>query len=92
MCPCCVLGAIFIAQILGVIRWVKRTILKQEVKPEEEYWKPESMLTPKMQALFHNKKKMAIIGGVIAAEIIAFVLLLKFDGFMFIKHFFMMLQ
>ncbi len=92
MCPCCVLGAIFIAQILALVRWFQIKVLKKEVKPEEEYWKPESMLSPKMQALFHNKKKMTIIGSVIVLEIAAFILLLKFDGFMFIKHFFMMLQ
>lgn len=82
----------FIAQILGLGRWFQVKILKKEIKPEDEYWKPESVLTPNMQALFHNKKKMSIIVGVIATEIAAFVLLLKFDGFMFIKHFFMMLQ
>lgn len=92
MCPCCVLGAIFIAQILAVIRWFQKKVLKKEVKPEEEYWKPESILTPKMQTLFHNRKKMAVIGAVIVAEVTAFILLLKFDGFMFIRHFLMMLQ
>ena len=92
MCPCCVLGVIFIAQILALVRWFQKKILKKDIKPEDEYWKPESILTPKMQALFHNNKKLAIISIVIVLEVAALVLLIKFDGFMFIKHLFMMLQ
>lgn len=88
MCPACVIGVVFLAQLMGSWRWFRRVILKKPVKDEELYWKPQSMLTPRMQAFAADKKKVAVTLILLAAESTAAVVIYKMDGFMFISKLF----
>ena len=89
MCPACVAGAVFLAQIFALWRWFRRVVLKNPVADDEDYWDPVCMLSPRMQAIVADKRKLALLFAVIALELVAAVVLLKIGGFRFIKHWLM---
>lgn len=92
MCPACVIGVVFVAQLLGIGRWFSRVILRHPVKDEELYWDPRIMLTSKMQAFASDKKKVLLTAIILAAEVAAAILIFRSGGFMFFKHLFTLLQ
>lgn len=92
MCPACVAGAVFLAQIFAVWRWFRRAVLKNPVPDDEDYWNPVCMLSPRMQAIASDKRKLAALFAVITLEVIAAVVLLKIGGFQFIRHWLMKLK
>lgn len=85
MCPACVAGVVFLAQLLAIWRWFRRVVLRNPVEDDEDYWDPKCMLSPKMQALASNRRKLAVLMIVIVIEIIVAFIILKNGGFMFIR-------
>lgn len=89
MCPACVIGVV-LAQLLAVVLWFQKVILKKDLKDKEQYWDPKLLLTPKMQAFSSNKKKVTIT--YIIAEIVAAIIIFQHGGFGFFNRLWLMLQ
>lgn len=92
MCPACVAGVIFMAQIFAVWRWIQRVIFRKPIRDDEDYWNPKSLLNSKMQAFAADKKKVTLLFLIIVLEIIVAIVILKSGGFMFLKHLLMKLK
>ncbi len=92
MCPACVAGVVFLAQLLAIWRWFRRVVLRNPVEDDEDYWDPKCLLSPKMQALAADRRKLAVLFIVIGIEFIAAWIILRNGGFMFIRHLLMKLK
>lgn len=68
--PCCVIGALFILQIMACVRWFKRVILKKEPdENEENIWIPPKVkMRDKLKSIFSDNKRRKIIIGFLFFE------------------------
>ena len=70
-----------------------RDIKKTGEKDEDSYWVPEkTLLSPRMQKLMANKKRMTLVCCIMAAETIAAVVIFQAGGFDFVNELAMLLQ
>lgn len=91
MCPACVVGILFAAQLFAVARWFKRVVLKKPVEDDADYWTPDiSMLSPRMQAFARDKRKVIMTVAVLAVEIALVIIIYNTVGFGFVKKIFAM--
>lgn len=92
MCPACVVGILFAAQLFAVARWFRRVVLKKPLEDDADYWTPGiSMLSPKMQAFARDKRRVTATVLVLAAEIALVVVIYHTVGFGYIRSFLAML-
>lgn len=91
MCPACVVGILFAAQLFAVARWFRRVVLKKPLEDDADYWTPGiSMLSPRMQAFAKDKRKVAVTVIALAAEIALVIIIYNTVGFGYLKRFFAM--
>lgn len=86
MCPACVVGILFAAQLFAVARWFRRVVLKKPLEDDADYWTPGiSMLSPRMQAFAKDKRKVAVTVIALAAEIALVIIIYNTVGFGYIS-------
>lgn len=91
MCPACVVGILFAAQLFAVARWFRRVVLKKPLEDDADYWTPGiSMLSPRMQTFAKDKRKVAVTVIALAAEIALVIIIYNTVGFGYLKRFFAM--
>ena len=86
--PCCVIGAMFMLQLLAVVRWFKRVILrKAPTEDEKDLWtRPKEKLRFKVKKTLSDPGRKKVFIMILAAEAILFVAVWMIGGFKIFRH------
>lgn len=86
--PCCVIGALFALQLMAVVRWFKRTVLRQEPAEEDEnLWIPQrTKLRDKLKCIFSDPKRRRKIIILFCLEVVLVAVVWLLGGFEAIWH------
>jgi hypothetical protein len=82
MLPCCMAGAFFIIQFMGIYRWFCRKVLKKDMGNEEDYWHPTKVkFKDKLKTMLSDPRKRRAFIVMIAFETIVLLVVSYSGGF-----------
>ena len=86
--PCCVIGALFVLQLMVAVNWFRRVILRKKPHEfDENMWiPPGTKWGDRVKSLFSDRKRKKLIIGFLCIEAVLLLTVWLLGGFEVVVH------